>query len=50
LIGERAIERLVIQQRVSRPGWPAEAAALDEDLVGAALEGIAVRLDRLPKP
>ena len=38
LIGERAIERLVIQQRVARPGWPPEAAALDEDLVRAALE------------
>src|SRR4029078_2464758 len=40
LIGERAIERLVIQQRVSRPGWPAGAAALHENLVGAALEVI----------
>ena len=38
LIGERAIERLVIQQRVARPGRPPEAAAFDKNLVGAALE------------
>ena len=40
LLGERAIERLVIQQRIARPGRPPEAAAPDEDLVGAALEMI----------
>ena len=40
LIGERAVERLVIQQRVARPGRPAEAAAFDENLVSAALEVI----------
>src|SRR6267154_6875915 len=40
LIGERAIERLVIQQRVSRPGRAAEAAAFDENLVCAAFEVI----------
>src|SRR3977135_2888056 len=38
LIGERTIERLVIQQGVARPGWPPEAATPDEDLVCAALE------------
>ena len=38
LIGERAIERLVIQQGVARPGRPPEAAAPDEDIVCAALE------------
>ena len=47
LRGERAVERLVIEQGVARPGWPAKAAALDEDLVGAAFE--MVRLEVLGK-
>ena len=38
LLGQRPIERLVIQQGIARPGRPAEAAAPDEDLVGALLE------------
>src|SRR4051812_22125598 len=38
LRGERPIKCLVIQQRVARPGRPAKAAALDEDLVRAAFE------------
>ena len=38
LMGKRAIERLVIQQRIARPGRPPKASAPDEDLVRAALE------------
>ena len=38
LLGQRAIERLVIQQGIARPGRPAEAAAPDEDFVGAVFE------------
>jgi hypothetical protein len=38
LIGEGAIERLVIQQGVTRPGWPPEATTPDEDLMCATLE------------
>src|SRR5258708_16862137 len=44
LIGERTIERLVIQQGVARPGWPPEAAALDEDIVRAALEILCLQI------
>ena len=40
LLGQRAIERLVIQQGIARPGRPPEAAAFHEDVVGAALEMI----------
>src|ERR1700748_257052 len=38
LTGERPIERLVIQQGVTRPGWPPEAATPNENIVGAALK------------
>src|SRR5205823_9314419 len=38
LMGKRAIERLVIQQRIARPGRPPKASAPDEDFVRAALE------------
>src|SRR5262245_36895279 len=37
-MGQRAIEGLVIKQRVARPGRPPEASASDKDLVRAALE------------
>ena len=38
MIGEGAIERLVIQQGVTRPGWPPEATTSDEDLLCATLK------------
>src|SRR4029450_4951247 len=38
LMVQRAMERLVIQQRIARPGRPPKAPAPDEDLVRAALE------------
>src|SRR5260370_22049325 len=46
LIGKRAIECLVIQQSVARPGWPPEAAAPDEDLMRAALEMLSLEIFR----
>src|SRR6185437_7921886 len=33
-----AVERLVIEQRIARPGWPPETATADKDLVRAALD------------
>src|SRR6266849_4661285 len=45
-MAEGAIEYLVIQQRVARPGWPPEAAAPDEDLVCAALEILSLEIFR----
>src|ERR1700675_2299667 len=44
LIGECTIESLVIQQCVARPGWPPEAAALDEDIVCAALKILSLEI------
>src|SRR3954447_23903699 len=38
LTGERPIERLMIQQGVTRPGRPPEAATPDENIVRAAFK------------
>src|SRR5580765_6942742 len=46
LIGKRAIECLMIQQSVARPGRPPEAAAPDEDLMRAALEMLGLEIFR----